>query len=112
VVIGENIISYWRLQENLETFQANLAKGAVIDTDSDPLLQAKAADAVRDFCKKTGINLAGFDFLFSGHTKAETEADTPLFLEINYFFGRTGLGGSEKFYELLNREIKKWRDNL
>ncbi|OQY59406.1 MAG: hypothetical protein B6245_06820 [Desulfobacteraceae bacterium 4572_88] len=112
VVMGQNIISYWRVQENLETFQANLAKGAVIDADSDPHLQARAADAARNFCKKTGINLAGFDFLFSGDTKTETEPGTPLFLEINYFFGRTGLGGSEKFYELLNREIRKWRDNL
>jgi ribosomal protein S6--L-glutamate ligase len=29
-------------------------------------------------------------------------------LEINYFFGRTGLGGSEKFLETLHQEINLW----
>lgn len=112
VVIGESIISYWRVQENLETFQANLARGAVIDTDSDPRSQADAADAARDFCKKTRISLAGFDFLFSGDAETGSDHVMPLFLEINYFFGRTGLGGSETFYELLDREIRKWQENL
>jgi ribosomal protein S6--L-glutamate ligase len=29
-------------------------------------------------------------------------------LEINYFFGRRGLGGSDAFYEILKREINTW----
>ena len=29
-------------------------------------------------------------------------------LEINYFFGRKGLGGSDAYYEILNEEIDKW----
>ena len=36
----------------------------------------------------------------------------PLFLEINYFFGRSGLGGSEKYYEILTEQIQKWIDKL
>jgi ribosomal protein S6--L-glutamate ligase len=32
----------------------------------------------------------------------------PLLLEINYFFGRIGLGGSETFYRILRKEIHKW----
>jgi len=31
-----------------------------------------------------------------------------LFLEINYFFGRKGLGGSEAYYKLLQQEIDRW----
>ncbi|MDM8525565.1 hypothetical protein QUF80_19520 [Desulfococcaceae bacterium HSG8] len=107
VIIGKKILSYWRVQENPEDFCSNLARGGVIDPGSDPDLQAEARTAVRYFCRKTGINLAGFDLLFS---ELDSER-TPLFLEINYFFGRSGLGGSEKFYELLNTEIRKWIDD-
>ncbi len=105
VIIGDERLSYWRVQPDKAEFCANLAKGAVTDADADPDLQAEARASAKAFCNRTGINLAGFDFLFSND-----EVRRPLFLEINYFFGRTGLGGSEKFYELLNRAIGKWID--
>ncbi len=57
---------------------------------------------VRDLCDHTGINLAGFDLVFPDNS------DVPLFLEINYTFGRAGLGGSDTFYGLLKGEIDKW----
>jgi ribosomal protein S6--L-glutamate ligase len=50
--------------------------------------------------------MAGFDLLFSSERKNRT----PLFLEINYYFGRRDLGGSERFYEILIAEIEKWID--
>ena len=108
VVIGQTIISYWRVQNNTESFGTSLAKGAVIDTVADPDLREAAVKSVQDFCCRTGINLAGFDMLFS----SEMEIKTPLFLEINYYFGRRGLGGSERFYELLTTEITKWIASL
>jgi ribosomal protein S6--L-glutamate ligase len=107
-VIGQTLISYWCIQKNTERFCTNLAKGAVIDADVDKDLQSLAVSSVKDFCKRTGINLAGFDLLFS----SEAEINTPVFLEINYYFGRRGLGGAEKFYEILNAEIKRWIDSL
>ncbi|MGD8448790.1 MAG: hypothetical protein PVF36_06115 [Desulfobacterales bacterium] len=106
VVIGQTLISYWRVQSNTRNFCSNLSKGAVIDTHSDPDLQALAAQQVKAFCSRTGINLAGFDLLFSSREKS----NPPLFLEINYYFGRRGLGGSERFYEILIAEIEKWID--
>ncbi len=108
VVIGQTVISYWRVQSNNQSFYSNLAKGAVIDTDADPDLQEMAVKSVKAFCSRTGINLAGFDLLFSSQRKNRT----PLFLEINYYFGRRGLGGSERFYEILTTEITKWIDSL
>ena len=33
-------------------------------------------------------------------------------LEINYFFGRRGLGGSDAYYEILNREIHNWLEHV
>jgi ribosomal protein S6--L-glutamate ligase len=108
VVIGQTLISYWRVQSGARSFCSNLAKGAVIDAHSDPELQALAVTSVRAFCSRTGINLAGFDLLFS----SQTNRRTPLFLEINYYFGRRGLGGSERFYEILVMEIEKWIDRI
>ncbi len=103
-IIGTRIISYWRIHESTESFYANLAKGGSIDVHTDPHLQDKAAAALKSFAGQTGINLAGFDFLFS-----EKEKDPePLFLEINYFFGRRGLGGCSLYYEMLVEEISKW----
>ena len=104
VVIGQKIISYWRVLENTKEFYSNLATGAYLDFDSDPDLQEAAVKATKYFCKITGINLAGFDFLFS----SEANLKEPFFLEINYYFGRRGLGGSEKYYKTLESEIINW----
>lgn len=108
VIVGQTIISYWRIQRNRENFTSNIARGASIDFDTDPELQKEAVKSVKDFCLRTEIDLAGFDILFS----SGATINTPLFLEINYFFGRRGLGGSEIFYEILNREIVKWLDRI
>jgi len=108
VVIGDSIISYWREQADPETFHGNLASGGCIDRDSDPGLQKAARDDARRFCAGTGINLAGIDILFS----TKDQPRVPLFLEINYFFGRRGLGGSENYYRRLTQEIEKWLTTL
>ena len=106
-VIGQTRMAYWRIQDDPGIFGTGLAKGARIDTESDPILRQKALTLTRGFCRQSRINLAGFDFIFdsSGPTKNDRQ---PLFLEINYFFGRTGLGGSTRFYAMLQAEIDKW----
>jgi ribosomal protein S6--L-glutamate ligase len=102
VVIGERLISYWRIQQQRNQFKTGLSSGAVIDYQSHPELIKNAEYDLRLFLKKTKINLAGFDFLFS------PLSPKPYFIEINYFFGRKGLGGSEKFYKILIKEINQW----
>lgn len=99
VVIGNQIFSYWRTAHG---FLHNIAQGGDIDAASDQDLQAAGRDKVRQFCQQSGINLAAFDLVFP-----PGEAD-PVFLEINYTFGRTGLGGSEKFYSLLREAVDQW----
>jgi len=108
VVIGRTIVSYWRIQHDTDHFLSNVAKGAMIDYDTDTDLQKTAINSVKNFCSQTRINLAGFDILFPFRSKVKT----PLFLEINYFFGRQGLGGSDKFYEILTKEIIKWIESI
>jgi ribosomal protein S6--L-glutamate ligase len=104
VIIGKRLTSYWRIQQKADAFAANISKGAQIDFSSKPALQEIAKNFIGEFCGKTGINLAGFDVIFSPNRKSPK----PLLLEINYFFGRKGLGGSEAYYEILNQEINHW----
>jgi ribosomal protein S6--L-glutamate ligase len=104
VVIGQHLASYWRIQPDGAAFHTAVSKGAVIDSEAEPGLQQKAVAGVREMCQKTGINLAGFDVIFSSKS-----ADTvPMLLEINYFFGRKGLGGSEAYYKILQEQIRTW----
>jgi ribosomal protein S6--L-glutamate ligase len=103
-VIGQQYLSYWRVQPDNNEFWTGVAQGAHIEFAADPDLQKRAVRAVRDFCQLTDINLAGFDLLFT-NTPETTEM---YFLEINYFFGRKGLGGSEGFYRILMEEIERW----
>jgi ribosomal protein S6--L-glutamate ligase len=102
VVVGEQLFSYWRIQQCENRFKASLSSGAVIDYQSDPDLIEKAESDIKLFLKRSKINLAGFDFLFSPFSPIT------YFIEINYFFGRKGLGGSEKFYMILIKEINQW----
>ncbi len=108
VVMGKHIITYWRTQNNSEQFYTNLAKGAVIDNDSDEYLQNKARKVTRKFSKETGLNLAGLDFLFS----TEEKDPEPLFLEINYFFRCTGLGGPDNYRKLLKTAVTDWINDI
>ncbi|MDX9785740.1 MAG: hypothetical protein RBT11_03100 [Desulfobacterales bacterium] len=111
VVIGNRLISYWRVMPDKSAFGTGVSAGARIDPKTTPELQTIAKDAVADFCRKTGINLAGFDILFCADNAGRMDA-TPLFLEINYFFGRRGLGGSEAYYPLFHDAVEKWLQSL
>jgi ribosomal protein S6--L-glutamate ligase len=102
VVIGTQTISYWRVNPDPDRFGTSAGKGARIDHEADPQLQRLARTATRAYCAKSGINLAGFDLLFGQRDPR------PLFLEINHYFGRRGLGGSEAFYQILTTEIDAW----
>jgi ribosomal protein S6--L-glutamate ligase len=108
VIVGDQLFSYWRRQPDSSAFLANLKAGAVIDHGSDPELQEAGKTAVKDFCSKTGVNLAGFDLLFRHNEK---EAN-PFFLEVNYFFGRRGLGGSLRYYKLVDKGIERWLEGI
>lgn len=99
-VIGQTRIAYWRVQDDPSVFGTSMAGGAHIDTESDPGLREKALKVTHQFCKQSNIELAGIDFIFHGQR--------PLILEVNYFFGRRGLGGSDKFYDMLAGEIDRW----
>ncbi|HEX5679890.1 MAG TPA: hypothetical protein VFX82_03590, partial [Desulfobacterales bacterium] len=89
-------------------FHANVSKGAVIDACSDPALKAQAERMAGAFCRRTGIDLAGLDVIFD----VEANPPRPLLLEINYYFGRVGLGGADAYHRMLAAEIRTWLDRI
>jgi ribosomal protein S6--L-glutamate ligase len=107
VVIGTKRIAYWRAQPDASNFSSGISKGAVIDKTSDPRLRQDGIALVDGFCKRAQINLAGFDIVFSDARKPRG-----YFLEINYFFGRAGMGGSQRFYDILLQEINRWLNRI
>ncbi len=104
VIIGENILTYWKRPNRPGQFITTISLGAIIDHQWQPELQEKGNTRARALARKTGINLAAIDFVFDMSAKDPE----PLFLEINYYFGRRGLGGTEKYYMLLYQAIQYW----
>jgi ribosomal protein S6--L-glutamate ligase len=104
VIIGKQIITYWKRSPKSGQVITAISRGAIIDSDWNPVLQIKGKEQGRLLAEKTGINLAAVDFVFPVSIKDPS----PLFLEINYYFGRRGLGGSENYYRLLHQAIQEW----
>ena len=103
-LIGNKVITYWRTAPEGETFLNNLSAGGEPDFESDPDLMDQGVMVARELSAKTGLDLAGLDVIF------DRESPTPLLLEINYFFGRKGLGGSDEYYLMLERAVSDWLD--
>ena len=104
VIIGKNVISYWKRPSKPEQIITTISRGAIIDHRWRPDMMEKGRKLALELSKKSGINLAAIDFV-----PDESKSDNELFfLEINYYFGRRGIGGSERFYQLLFSALKAW----
>lgn len=104
VIIGKKIITYWKRPEKTGQIITSISKGAKIDKKWRTDLQDKGRRHVQKFSDATKINLAAIDSVFP----IDHDNPQPLFLEINYYFGRRGLGGSAKYYKMLYGAIQEW----
>ncbi|MBW1780081.1 MAG: hypothetical protein JRL30_05025 [Deltaproteobacteria bacterium] len=104
VIIGKRIITYWKRPARPGEKITTISRGAIIDSDWQPDLQKKGSAQAKALAGKAGINLAAVDFVFPLPEKDPE----PLFLEINYYFGRRGLGGTEKYYRLVFEAVQDW----
>ncbi|MCD6295397.1 MAG: hypothetical protein J7M20_10905 [Deltaproteobacteria bacterium] len=104
VIMGKQILTYWKRPVRPGQVITTISRGARIDHDWEPALQEKGKVQAQVLVRRTGINLAAVDFVFP----LAKEDPGPLFLEINYFFGRRGLGGMDAYYQLLFRAIQDW----
>ncbi len=104
VIIGEKTVSYWKRSPDEGEIITTISRNAVIDHNWRPDLKESGVRLCGKLSSSTGINLAGVDVIFPLHEPAPE----PLLLEINYFFGRKGLGGSENYYRLLLEATRDW----
>jgi ribosomal protein S6--L-glutamate ligase len=108
VIMGKNIISYWKRPGRYGQEITTISKGALIDKTWQPWFLKMGKECGRLLTEKTGINLAAVDFLIPSSGKDPS----PIFLEINYYFGRKGLGGMENYYRLLFQAVQEWLMDL
>lgn len=104
VIIGKKIITYWKRPHKPGQVITSVSRGAVIDHNWQPHLKERGETQAQNLSGTTGINLAAIDFVFP-HSEKDPN---PLFLEINYYFARRGLGGAENYYHLLHQAIQVW----
>ena len=104
VIMGKQILTYWKRPVKPGQVITTISRGARIDHEWRPGLQEKGRAQAQVLARRTGINLAAVDFVFP----LSKEDPGPLFLEINYYFGRRGLGGMDAYYRLLFRAIQDW----
>jgi ribosomal protein S6--L-glutamate ligase len=102
VVFQKRIITYWKRENH--GIISTVSRGARVDKQWKPELQQEGRKQARWICERTGINLAAFDFVFNMYFPNPR----PFILEINYYFGRRGLGGSIRYYRLLLKAIQEW----
>jgi ribosomal protein S6--L-glutamate ligase len=101
VVYGRQAVSYFRVGGG--RFYNNVCRGGLLDHERRPDLQQRGIDAVRAFCERTAIDVAGFDLMFP-------ESGEPVFIEINFHFGRKGLGGTPGHRRFWARAVEQWRE--
>jgi len=104
VIVGKRIITYWKRPSRPGQMITTIGRGCIVDKGWREDLQDIARAAALQFSKRTGANLAAVDFVFS----SDQPSPLAVFLEINYYFGRRGLGGSKSYYQLLYEAIVEW----
>jgi len=102
VVLGKRFRCYWKRSRDRSV--TTVSRGAKIDGRWRSDLREKGIGQARRLCDFSGINVAAMDFVFS---MADSDPE-PLILEINYYFGRRGLGGSLNYYRSLYGALREW----
>jgi ribosomal protein S6--L-glutamate ligase len=102
VVLGKRFSCYWKRSRDRSV--TTVSRGAKIDRRWRSDLREKGIRQAESLCESSGINLAAVDFVFS---MVDSDPE-PLILEINYSFGRRGLGGSLNYYRSLYEAVGEW----
>ncbi|MFP4037885.1 MAG: RimK family alpha-L-glutamate ligase [Desulfobacteraceae bacterium] len=104
VRMGGLVKSYFRVGG--ACFYNNVSKGARIDFDLRPDQQKEGRAFALDLAVKAGIDVAAFDVMFPAR------GGPPLLLEINFLFGRKGLGGLKGYEQMFRAAVWDWMDGV
>jgi ribosomal protein S6--L-glutamate ligase len=99
VVVGSQMVSYFRVGGG---FYNNICRGGRVERRLFPGRQEAGRAAVTKACSLIRIQLAGFDLMFP-------DDGPPVFVEINFHFGRKGLGGAPGFRRLFCDAVRAWQ---
>lgn len=99
VVYGDRAHSYFRVGDG--SFYNNVCRGGRLDHHSHGELQERGRRSVLELCRKASIHVAGFDLMFP-------DEGAPVFVEINFHFGRKGLGGTPEHRRHMGEAIERW----
>jgi len=99
VIVGQMTKSYFRVGNG--NFYNNVAQGGRIEHDLYPQKQLLGRQMARSLCSDAGIDVAGLDLMFPAHK-------SPLFIEINFLFGRKGIGGRLGYDRLFRQAVQEW----
>ena len=103
VLMGREVFSYFRVGR--DPFYNNVSKGARIEPDLHPERQRTGQAMALGLAGSAGIDLAGFDILFPVQ-------GPPLMLEINFLFGKKGLGGLKGYNRMYRRAVYDWMERV
>lgn len=103
VTYGDHTISYFRVGDG--RFYNNVCRGGRIDYELCPAQRRKGSWAVLEFCRRAAIDVAGFDLMFP-------DDGDPVFIEINFHFGRKGLGGILGHHGHMLKAVRHWRSAI
>jgi len=104
VIVGREIHTYWKRVSGSANVLATVSGGATIDFEWRRDLQEKGRRVAERLRDDLGINVAAADMVFP----MDRPDPNPRLLEINYAFGRRGLGGSQAFYRMLFEAAREW----
>ncbi|MGC8493054.1 MAG: ATP-grasp domain-containing protein [Syntrophobacteraceae bacterium] len=103
VIYGDQAVSYFRVGGG--RFYNNVCRGGKVDHEGWPELQQKGVEAALAFSRNAAIDIAGFDLMFP-------DDGAPVFIEVNFHFGRKGLGGRSAHERYVSMAIERWRNRL
>jgi ribosomal protein S6--L-glutamate ligase len=100
VLMGSRAASYFRVGG--DSFYNNVSKGARIDYDMLPSRQREGRNMTLALGRRIGVDLAAFDIMFPA------AGGPPLVVEINFQFGRKGLGGLQGYERMFSDAVREW----
>ncbi len=103
VLVGNRVKSYFRVAQ--DSFYNNVSQGAAIDFNLGLDRQAKGIELSMELARMIQTDLAAFDLMFDSKRQ-------PLLIEINFLFGKKGLGGDKGYQQMFEQAVEDWMNSV
>ncbi len=100
VLLGDGHKAYWRHGAKGQ-WRSNISQNGTADFDTRPEDMAAGVGLARRLADAAGLDMAGVDVLVPPDRP-------PMLLEVNFFFGRSALGGTDAFLQMHLEAARRW----